>query len=90
MSRASGKNTGPIKKRAGLAPEIASIPRAFGYNRQFLAESRWPNCSWLGLLLPVLVERLRHFKMVLQRRQGLTRPVLQLGIFTAVRIALKQ
>jgi len=31
MRRVSGKNTGLTRKRAGLAPEIASIPRAFGY-----------------------------------------------------------
>jgi hypothetical protein len=85
------------KKRAGLAPENASIPRAFGYT---FSRGPWlPNCHLtrptgplgrVGRLFPVLIERLRHFKMVLQRRQGLPGPVLELGIFTALRIALKQ
>lgn len=41
-------------------------------------------------LLSVLVEVLRHFEVMLQSRQRLARPVLQLGIFTTVRVALEQ
>ena len=49
MSRASGKNTGPIKRRAGLAPDIASIPRAFGYTVSSLRDRGCRIASWPGL-----------------------------------------
>jgi hypothetical protein len=41
------------------------------------------------LLLMDLVQRLRHFEVMLQRRQGLARPILQLGVVAGFGITLK-
>src|SRR6202453_3780537 len=40
--------------------------------------------------LPVLVHVLRHLEMVLQGRQGFAGPVLQLGVFAALRVTLEE
>jgi hypothetical protein len=77
MLRLSRKNTGLIKKRAGLAPEIASIPHAFGADS---SRNRPPNCH-LASFTSGYGRAPEHFKKVLQSRQRLSGPVLELKVF---------
>jgi hypothetical protein len=49
-------------------------------------QATWP--AGAGLFL--LAQALRHFEMVLQVRQGLARPILQLRIVAALGVTLEQ